>query len=222
MPAPGGAGDLFNDPKERGMRWKGMIVWTLAAGLLATGCASKKYVREEVGRETAAVHTRVDTLQGQVEATQTKVREHDEQIAQVSKTAQEALQRAQEAGKLAEGKLLYETVLSDDKVHFPFDRSALSDEARAALDTFAQPLVGDNQNIYIEIQGHTDSVGSDQYNNDLGLERAEAVRRYLNMQHHIPLHRMAVISYGETAPVTDNKSRDHRSQNRRVVLVVLK
>ena len=57
---------------------------------------------------------------------------------------------------------------------------------------------------------------------ELGLERAEAVRRYLNMQHHIPLHRINVISYGETTPVTDNKTREHRAQNRRVVLVVLK
>ncbi len=204
------------------MRWKGMFVLTVGAGLLAAGCASKNYVREEVGRETAAVHTRVDTLQGQVEANQTKINQHDEQIAQASRTAQEALQRAQEAGKLAEGKLLYETVLSDDKVRFGFDKSGISDEAKAALDAFAQPIVASNENVYIEIQGHTDSVGSDQYNYDLGLERAEAVRRYLNMQHKIPLHRMSVISYGETAPVTENDSRDGRAQNRRVVLVVLK
>jgi outer membrane protein OmpA-like peptidoglycan-associated protein len=199
-----------------------MIVLTIGAGLLTSGCASKKYVREEVGRETGAVHTRVDTLQGQVEATQTRVKEHDEQIAAASRTAQEALQRAQEAGKLAEGKLLYETVLSDDQVRFGFDKSGISDEAKAALDTFAKPIVEGNENVYIEIQGHTDSVGSDTYNEELGLERAEAVRRYLNMQHHIPLHRMSVISYGESAPVTDNNNRDNRAKNRRVVLVVLK
>ncbi len=204
------------------MRWKGILVLTVGAGLLATGCATKKYVKDEVTRETGAVHTRVDTLQGQVESTQTTVREHDTRITEASRTAQEALQRAQEAGKLAEGKLLYETVLSDDKVRFSFDKSSVSDEAKAALDQFASPIVGGNENVYVEIQGHTDSVGSDTYNEELGLERAEAVRRYLNMQHHIPLHRMSVISYGEAAPVTDNKSRDGRAQNRRVVLVVLK
>jgi len=204
------------------MRWKGIFLLTVGVGLLSTGCASKKYVREEVGRETAAVHTRVDTLQGQVEASQTRIKEHDEQIATVSRTAQEALQRAQEAGKLAEGKLLYETVLSDDKVKFGFDKSNLSDTAKAALDEFAAPIVSNNENVYVEVQGHTDSVGSDTYNEELGLERAEAVRRYLNMQHKIPLHRINVISYGESAPVTDNKSRESRAQNRRVVLVVLK
>jgi peptidoglycan-associated lipoprotein len=196
-----------------------LSVGVLAVGLLATGCASKKYVREEVSRETGAVHTRVDTLTGQVEASQTKIAE---QIASVSRTAQEALQRAQEAGKLAEGKLLYETVLSDDQVRFGFDKAGLSDEAKAALDTFAGPIVSNNENVYIEIQGHTDSVGSDTYNEELGLERSEAVRRYLNMQHKIPLHRMSVISYGESAPVGDNDSRDSRAKNRRVVLVVLR
>ena len=204
------------------MKSQAVFVVVLAAGVAATGCATKKYVREEVGRETGAVHTRVDTLSGQVEEAQTQIRAHDEQIAQASRTAQEALQRAQEAGKLAEGKLLYETVLSDDKVRFGFDKSSLSDEARAALDQFAQPLVGNNEGVYIEIQGHTDSVGSDQYNEELGLERAEAVRRYLNMQHKLALHRMSVISYGESAPVTTNDGRDGRAQNRRVVLVVLK
>ena len=53
-----------------------------------------------------------------------------------SKTAQEALDRAVAAGRLAEGKLLYETVLSDDKVKFGFDKAELSAEAKAALDAF--------------------------------------------------------------------------------------
>ena len=201
---------------------KRSMALALLVGLVASGCASKKYVREEVSRETGAVHTRVDTLSGQVETNQTKIQEHDTRIGEVSRTAQEALQRAQEAGKLAEGKLLYETVLSDDQVRFGFDKAGLSDEAKTALDAFATPIVDDNQNVYIEVQGHTDSVGSETYNEELGLERAEAVRRYLNMQHKIPLHRMSVISYGESAPVGGNDSRDARAKNRRVVLVVLR
>ena len=194
----------------------------LSVALVATGCATKKYVNEKVETETGAVHKRVDTVEGQVEANQTKIAEHEQKITQVSQTAQEALQRAQEAGKLAEGKLLYETVLSDEDVKFGFDKTGLSPEAKAALDQFAQPLVASNENVYIEIQGHTDSVGTEKYNQDLGLQRAEAVRGYLNMQYHIPLHRMAVISYGESVPVADNSTREGRAKNRRVVLVVLK
>lgn len=195
-----------------------LFVVILAVGALATGCATKKYVEGEVG----TVHTRVDTVEGQVEQNQTQLAEHDRRIGETSRTAQEALDRAIEAGTLAEGKLLYETVLSDDKVRFGFDKTELSPEAHAALDEFARPLVAGDENVYIEIQGHTDSVGTEAYNYDLGLERAEAVRRYLNLQHGVPLHRISVISYGETAPVADNSTRDGRAQNRRVVLVVLK
>jgi len=199
----------------------------LSAALVAVtvaGCATKKYVKEETG----AVNTRVDQVQGQVEQTQTKLNDHEQRIAatdqkvgEVSKTAQDALQRAQEAGKLAEGKILYETVLTDDKVKFGFNKSALSTEAKAALDDFAQKLKADNKGVYVEVQGHTDNVGSAKYNQELGESRATAVRLYLNEKQGLPLHRMNVISYGKTAPVADNKTRQGRAQNRRVVLVVL-
>lgn len=194
-----------------------MVALALVMTFALTGCATKKYVQ----RETGTVNTRVDEVQGQVEEAQTRLDTHDTQIGEASRTAQEALKRAQDAGKLAEGKFLYETVLTDEKVKFGFDTSDLSPEAEAALDEFANQLKGDNRNVYVEIQGHTDSVGSDTYNEELGLLRAEAVRRYLSQQHKFPLHRINIISYGEGAPVSDNSSRDGRSQNRRVALVVL-
>lgn len=191
---------------------------TLALALLGSaGCATKKYVRGE----TQAVHTRVDEVEGQVEETQTRIGRNEQQIGEVSRTAQDALQRATEAGKLAEGKLLYETVLTDEKVKFGFDVSELSPEAKAALDEFANGLVSAGKGVYIEIQGHTDAIGGEAYNEHLGLERAEAVRRYLSQQHKFPLHRINIISYGESAPVADNDSREGRAQNRRVALVVL-
>jgi len=195
-----------------------IVALSLATALVGTtGCATKKYVKKETG----AVNTRVDEVQGQVEQTQTRLNQHDQQIGEASKTAQEALRRAQEAGKLAEGKFLYETVLSDDKVKFGFDTADLSPEGQAALDEFAARIKQDNKNVYVEIQGHTDNVGSEKYNEELGMLRAESVRRYLNQKQNFPLHRINVISYGETAPVADNKTREGRSQNRRVVLVVL-
>ncbi|HXU44997.1 MAG TPA: OmpA family protein [Thermoanaerobaculia bacterium] len=201
------------------------LALVLAGGLLASGCATKKYVQGE----TAKVDERVTGVQGQVEEVQSNVKQqgarldtHDQQIGQASRTAQEALERAQEAGKLAEGKLLYETVLTDDKVHFGFNKHDLSTDAKAALDEFAEKLKADGKGVYVEIQGHTDSVGSDAYNEDLGQSRAEAVRVYLNKQHQLPLHRMNVISYGESAPMADNGTKEGRSQNRRVALVVLR
>ena len=203
-------------------------LWTVALALslttALTGCATKKYVKQETG----AVNTRVDEVQGQVEESQNRLNTHEgrlntqqQQIGDISKTAQEALDRAQQAGKLAQGKFLYETVLTDDKVKFGFDTADLSPEAQAAIDDFASKIKEENQNVYIEIQGHTDNVGSSKYNEELGLLRAESVRRYLNQKHGFPLHRINVISYGETAAVADNASRDGRAQNRRVALVVL-
>jgi outer membrane protein OmpA-like peptidoglycan-associated protein len=201
------------------MRTKPWIVaFSLAAALIGTtGCATKKYVRQETG----TVNSRVDDVQGQVEEAQTRLNTHDRQIGDVSKTAQDALRRATEAGKLAEGKFLYETVLTDEKVKFGFDTSDLSPEGQAAIDEFAENLKTQNKNVYIEIQGHTDSVGSEKYNEELGLLRAESVRRYLNQKHGFPLHRINVISYGESAAVADNNTREGRGQNRRVALVVL-
>jgi outer membrane protein OmpA-like peptidoglycan-associated protein len=195
-----------------------IVALSLAAALVGTtGCATKKYVQTETG----AVNTRVDEVQGQVEQTQTRLNTHERQIGEISSTAQQALDRAQAAGKLAEGKFLYETVLSDDKVKFGFDTADLSPEGQAALDEFASQIKSENKNVYIEIQGHTDNVGSEKYNEELGLLRAEAVRRYLNQKHGFALHRINVISYGETAAVADNSNRDGRAQNRRVALVVL-
>lgn len=197
----------------------------LAVAVLGTtGCATKKYVKQETG----TVNTRVDEVQGEVEQAQTrlnthetKLGQHDQQIGDLSKTAQEALDRAQQAGKLAQGKFLYETVLTDEKVKFGFDTADLSPEAQAAVDEFAAKIKADNQNVYIEIQGHTDNVGSKKYNEELGLLRAESVRRYLNQKHGFPLHKINVISYGESVAVADNSTRTGRSQNRRVALVVL-
>jgi outer membrane protein OmpA-like peptidoglycan-associated protein len=167
----------------------------LVMGVGASGCATKKFVREEV----ATV---------------------DARVTQVDSTAQEALQRATAAGKLAEGKFMYQMVLSDDAVKFPVDVAALSPEAEARLTEFAERLKAENRNVYVEIQGHTDASGPDNYNDKLGEERAEAVRKYLAKQ-GIALNRIATISYGEEAPVAPNETAEGRAQNRRVVLVVL-
>ena len=198
-----------------------MTILMAAAAVIAAGCASKGYVREEVGASEARTAEQIDAVESQVEANQTRLAEQQAQLESLSGTTREAMERAIAAGKLAEGKFLYETVLSDDRVRFGFDSSELSDAARAMLDDMAADLRQRNENVYIEIQGHTDATGSDDYNLELGRQRAEAVQRYLNLRHAVALHRMSVVSYGETAPVADNDTRDGRSRNRRVVLVVL-
>jgi peptidoglycan-associated lipoprotein len=185
-----------------------------------SGCASKRYVGEEVSKSSAASEKRINEVETQVEATQSKVKEHDTRIADLDKSTREALERAQAAGKLAEGKFVFSLVLSDDAVKFPTNKHELSKDAEQKLAEFAERLKSENKNVYLEIQGHTDARGDRLYNYQLGEARAEAVRRYLNKQ-GIALNRMSTISYGKDEPVDSNKTKDGRAKNRRVVVVVL-
>ena len=187
-----------------------MAAAALALGALSLGgCATEGYVNKHV----AVVQDQVNGVQGQVQA-------HDAHLAQLDQSTQDALNRANAAGKLAEGKFLYSMVLSDDSVKFPVDGSKLSPEAQTRLADFATKLKTDNRNVYLEIQGHTDNLGSPDLNLRLGEQRAEAVRRFMNEQ-GVALNRMSTISYGQDDPAAPNKTRAGRAQNRRVVLQVL-
>jgi outer membrane protein OmpA-like peptidoglycan-associated protein len=166
-------------------------------------------VREQVAAE--------DT---KVQATQTRVDQHETRLGQLDQATKDALDRATAAGKLAEGKFLYSMVLSDDSVKFKNASAKLTPEAEQRLADFADKLKNDNRNVYLEIQGHTDARGPNTLNTRLGEERAEAVRLFMN-QHGVPLNRMSTISYGKADPVADNKTRTGRAQNRRVVLIVM-
>ncbi len=185
-----------------------------------TACASKTYVTEEVAKTSAVTDKRIDDVESQVEAAQTKVKQHDTKLTELDNATRQALERAQQAGKLAEGKFIFSLVLSDDAVKFPVNKHELSAEAREQLDAFAERLKAENKNVYLEIQGHTDATGPDTLNLRLGEARAETVRRYLNKQ-GVALNRMSTISYGKAEPVESNKTREGRSKNRRVVVIVL-
>ena len=180
-----------------------LYVGVLLMGVASLGgCATKKFVRNSVAPVASQVQT------------------HETHLGTLDKQTQEAMARAEAAGKLAEGKFVYSLVLSDDTAKFPVNRHELSKEAKDALDAFAERLKTENKNVYLEIQGHTDSTGPENYNLKLGEERAEAVRRYLNKA-GVALNRMSTISYGAAEPVESNKTKDGRSKNRRVVVIVL-
>ncbi len=203
----------------------------------APACATKGFVGEEVG----AVNTQVDTLSGTVEQTQERVGQNETRIGTVDEKAEAAGQAAADARGAADQaaaaadavdgrvdavdaslrKLVYSVTLSEDQGNFSFGGADLPDEARARLDQVINQLKSDPQNVYFEIEGHTDSVGPAELNERLGLERAEAVKLYLYEQHQVPLHKMNVISYGEERPAGANDTREGRAQNRRVVVRVL-
>jgi peptidoglycan-associated lipoprotein len=141
-------------------------------------------------------------------------------VAAISETAQEALARADAAGVLAAGSFLAEITISDNDTTFGFNKYMLSDDAKAQLDEFAAVALAIEGDAYIEIQGHTDNIGSESYNLELGYKRAEAAMRYLN-EAGIPLFRMNVISYGEYKPIADNSTKEGRAKNRRVTLIAM-
>jgi outer membrane protein OmpA-like peptidoglycan-associated protein len=206
-----------------------------------TACASKKFVRTSVGE----VNGKVDSLGRSVEETQERTRRNEGKITEVDQKAQAAQQSAQQANEAAakaqsaanevgtradskfnaidaaNKRLVYEVVLSEDQGNFKFGQTQLPDEAKARIDQMVQQLKQDPKNVYIEIEGHTDNVGDKLVNEKIGLERAEAVQRYLYEQYQIPLHKMNVISYGEDKPAAPNKTKEGRAQNRRVVIKVL-
>jgi outer membrane protein OmpA-like peptidoglycan-associated protein len=202
-----------------------------------TACASKKFVRTSVGE----VNDKVDSLGRSVEETQERTRKNEGRITEVDQKADAAHQAARQANDAAVAasseakavgskfddfdksnrRLVYEVVLNEDSGNFKFGKTELPDEAKQKIDQMVSQLKTDPKNIWIEIEGHTDNVGPKAVNEKIGLERAEAVQRYLYEQYQIPLHKMSVISYGAEKPIAPNKTKDGRAQNRRVVVKVL-
>ena len=163
-------------------------------------------------------------LQQKQKATDTHLAANDEQLKQLSQEAKDALKRAEDAGvlaKLAKGKVAFQQTFNEDRVRFKIGKYDLDKKAQAALDEFAGKVKGLNEQYYVEIQGHTDDTGGKKGNDELGQRRADEVRRYLSRSASLPLNRMSTISYGDTLPVSSNKTKKGRAENRRVVLVVL-
>jgi peptidoglycan-associated lipoprotein len=207
----------------------------------STACATKKFVRTSVGE----VNEKVDAQGRSIEETQERTRKNEGRITEVDAKAAAADSKAQAANEAAAAahsaanavgaeantkfdaidkaskRLVYEVVLSEDQGNFKFGKTVLPDEAKQRLDQMVAQLKQDPKAIYLEIEGHTDNVGDKKINEKIGMERAEAVKRYLYEQYQIPLHKMNVISYGEEKPVAPNKTKDGRAQNRRVVIKVL-
>lgn len=201
-----------------------ILIISLIAG---TGCATKKFVMGEV----ATLDQKVEGVETSVEENQKRIKEHDERLvtlgslikeqeSELNNQRTEFDSKLSEVKKVAEGKMIFQEVLKNDEAKFQFDKWDLSDEAKVALDKFVDVLIAKDKGLYLEIQGHTDNTGPEEWNLILGKRRAEAVMEYFHKKYNIPLHRMEVISYGSDAPVGDNSTRDGRAQNRRVVILV--
>jgi len=215
------------------------------AFLFETGCATKKYVKQQID----PVSGRVDELtevskrnenaikdvdsraQAGIQSVQAKASEVDQKALAADQKALEAQNMAKNAdSKITSVETRFNQKISNidsykpvenASVKFKFNHSDLTDEAKAALDQLAGKVKG-SKGYVLEIQGFTDSKGTEDYNLVLSQKRSESVVRYLAEQHQIPLFRMFILGLGEAKQVEDNKTKEGREANRRVEINLLK
>jgi len=239
---------------SRPIRQFSVGVLFLVAVMLVSGCATRKYVRHEIG-----------TIEPQITELRNAQAEQAERIDAVDRRAQEGLtaanraamaaqtaneramaadRRAANADRIAEAAMVNAqralnqidtvekemegrianldkyTVADRSTVTFRFDSDVLSKEAISKLDDVVGWVSEAQSGYLIELQGFTDSIGTEKYNFGLSERRAESVLRYL-VSKGIPLHRVSIVGLGKTSPVADNKTAGGREQNRRVEVRVL-
>jgi len=215
------------------------------AFLFETGCATKKYVKQQID----PVSGRVDELtevskrnenaikdvdsraQTGIQSVQAKANEVDQKALAADQKALEAQNMAKNAdSKITSVETHFNQKISNidsykpvenASVKFKFNHSDLTDEAKAALDQLASKVKG-SKGYVLEIQGFTDNKGTEDYNLVLSQKRSESVVRYLAEQHQIPLFRMFILGLGESKQVEDNKTKEGREANRRVEINLLK
>jgi outer membrane protein OmpA-like peptidoglycan-associated protein len=230
--------------------------FAIAAILVSSGCATKKYVR-----------TQVQTLEPGIKAAQDAAKENAERIDAVDRRAQQGITAATAAANAADSKAAaaqktadgaqqaaqaadrkadtanqgvqqasnrittIETRLANmndaytesqkQTVTFANNSATLNNEAKATLDRVANDVTALRTGYMIEIQGFTDSRGSEQYNIGLSQRRAQSVERYL-VSKNVPLYRISIVGLGKESPVADNKTSQGRAQNRRVEVRILR
>ncbi|MGH9482320.1 MAG: OmpA family protein [Terriglobales bacterium] len=210
-----------------------------AALLLAGGCTTKNYVRQQ----TAPLMDHVNQLDQETAKNSSDLRAVDQRtqqgLDQVNASTQQALQKAaqvqtqeQQVGQQLQQTSSQVTALDasvanlDDykqvgaaTVHFAFDKSDLTAEDQTALDGVVQQMQQNSHGI-VEVQGYTDSTGPTTYNDRLSQRRADSVVRYLQGKSIAP-HRIFLIGLGENQAVAPNTTRQGRQANRRVDLKIL-
>jgi OmpA-OmpF porin, OOP family len=225
--------------------------FVLLAGIMAlSGCATRKYVRLQTQALEPAIQEasngvkenaeRIDAVDRRAQQGVTAAAAADQKATQAGAAAQTAQNAAQAADRKAdtanqgvqtannrintlESRIanLGDNYTESEKqtVTFKYNSSVLSDMAKGTLDRIAGSV--GNTGYMIELQGYTDSRGTEAYNIGLSQRRAEAVQRHL-IGKNIPLYRISIVGLGKEAPVADNKNEQGRAQNRRVEIRVLK
>ena len=193
-------------------------------GFVLPGClATRDWVNEQLnplGQRVSETGGRVDKLEGQVSTVESKISELDGRVGQADAKAERALNTF---GNL---RLQRKVVLSmKEGAQFGFNSAKFTEQTKREIDGFLSDLKSDlkeTDSAVFLVAGHTDNTGPADYNYDLGAKRASNVARYLITQKGVDPTRVVSVSYGETAPVDDNHTRQGREKNRRVEILVYK
>jgi OOP family OmpA-OmpF porin len=230
-----------------------LCVVMLAGTIVLSGCATKKYVREQIQTlqpgiqeaQNAAKENaeRIDAVDRRAQQGITAAANADQKAAQAQTAAQAAQTAAQAADRKADtanqgmqqannristletrvnniNTLDNYTQSESQTVTFAFNSSVLSSEANGILEKIANNVSSMQAGYMLELEGFTDSIGSEQYNIGLSQRRAESVQRYL-VSRNVPLYRISIVGLGKASPVADNRTKGGRDQNRRVEVRVL-
>lgn len=179
-------------------------------------------------------HTgQIDELNGVTREQSGQIAKLDGEIDQVDQKSQEALNVGQGAQKTADGAMgsvntlgvkfdnrNNYTMTSEDKILFGFDSASIDKSYMPVLDQIAAQLKN-NPDTIVVMEGRTDSTGDSIYNIRLGEKRLESVIRYLVVDQAVPMQKVHRMSFGEDKPLNENKTKEHRAENRAVVLRVM-
>ena len=216
-----------------------------SAVILLQACATKGFVREQVGSTETRIAQRVDTQETQLrqtseraaanaqalEATGLRVQGLDSRLGEVASTADgakrdvasvaSAQKDAEEAWRQRFANRNRLASLEEKVIYFDFGKAELKDEGINELAEVARALKAD-PNAVLEVQGFADPRGSDRYNYQLTRERVDAVTRYLVQKHGVELRRIYAVGMGKLTPAAGEKqSRDTLAKSRRVEIRVL-
>ena len=194
------------------------LAWALVVILvpLFAGCAWRGPV-SEYGDGDKPVYVEPEVSQEEYDALAERVAELERRMAANEDLAQEAMTTADKALKCCRKDY---TVVMTEEVYFDFNKFDVKPESHAALDRVAEKLKSD-PDLIAELAGHTDGIGTSDYNIVLGQKRADAARQYLISRHNIALGRLALRTFGKDAPIASNDSEEGRAKNRRVTVDVL-
>jgi len=230
------------------MRKFSVVLLVSAAILIMSGCATKKYVRNQVKTSSDALTVQIENTQGevkevrdnvdkrvsavdaevseldtkttgQINSVKTDIQNTDQKASQAKGTAERAANEVTTLDQKFRNRNQYNT--TDEKVvQFKFNSATLEPQYMDVLDEIANTLMR-NPDAILVLEGRTDSKGPKNYNVKLGERRVDAVRRYLAVEKGIPVYQIHEISFGAEKPLAENNTREGREKNRAVTMTVL-